>query len=94
MQITGSLHSGGRSVEVVVGMREDVTGQTRDGKAFFPLSQLTELADSFYYWLSARGTKGIDHLSGAVFLGYLDGVDEEIMPRMRDLMKARDYSNR
>ena len=84
----GELHSTGKSVVVNVFVDLESTDQYSTRRAFFPVSQVTEVdgvysappwlvrikaVDAAYYWLSRGARKGIDHLGGAGIAAHYEG---------------------
>ena len=79
----GEVQPSGKSVLISIDVT--IGQQSAACRAFFPISTVTEAdgeysappwlakikaTDAAYYWLSDRGTKGVDHLGGA-----RDGID-------------------
>lgn len=107
IEIEGEMYKGGKSIVVELGLDEEVTGQSKTVKAYFPLSQMkstesdgfwscpewllkAKVGDAFYRWMSSKGSKGIDHLGGAVMGGYVSGM--RIKVDLWDLKKAEKYA--
>jgi hypothetical protein len=100
----GALHSTGRSVVVDVIVDIEATDQASTRKAFFPLSQVTEVdgvyrappwlarikaVDAAYYWISGGGRKGVNHLGGAgIAAHYVGGPSYTVS--VSDLHEAQD----
>ena len=100
----GELHSSGKSVVVNVFVDLESTDQSSTRRAFFPLSQVTEVdgvygappwlakikaVDAAYYWVSQGGRKGIDHFGGAgIGAHYVDGPSYSVS--VSDLQDAAD----
>ena len=100
----GALHSTGRSVVVDVLVDLESTDQHATRKAFFPLSQVTEVdgvysappwlarikaVDAAYYWVSSGGRKGVNHLGGAgIAAHYVGGPSYNVS--VSDLHEAQD----
>jgi len=100
----GALHSTGRSVVVDVLVDLESTDQHATRKAFFPLSQVTEVdgvysappwlarikaVDAAYYWVSSGGRKGVNHLGGAgIGAHYVGGPSYNVS--VSDLHEAQD----
>jgi hypothetical protein len=100
----GALHSTGRSVVVDVLVDLESTDQHATRKAFFPLSQVTEVdgvyrappwlarikaVDAAYYWISGGGRKGVNHLGGAgIAAHYVGGPSYNVS--VSDLHEAQD----
>ena len=106
---SGEVQASGKSVLINVGIA--ISGQSTIGRAFFPLSTVTETdgeysappwlakikaADAAHYWLSNRGTKGVDHLGGAgankVEAVYESGLSYEL--GWHDIQEAQTRARR
>ena len=81
VEIGGELHPGGKAVIAYGSVDEDVTNQEASRRFYFQLSQCVDedgtffaprwlveamAAEVVYNWVSNRGSKGIDHMGGAV----------------------------
>jgi hypothetical protein len=100
----GEPHSGGKAVEIGIEVSLEATDQTSTRRAFFPLSQITEVdgvysappwlariraVDTAYYWVSHGGRKGVHHLGGAgITASYASGLSYAIS--VSDLIEAAD----
>jgi hypothetical protein len=77
----GEVWKTGKSVVIPIEIGIEATDQSFEGKAWFPLSQLTEkdglysapqwlaqikAVDATYFYVSGNGRKGIEHLGGSV----------------------------
>jgi len=99
----GIPHPGGKCMVVEVNV-DTIDGRGSLLKAYFPLSQVTEVdgnhmappwlarikaVDAAYYWVSNGGRKGVDHLGGAgIRAFYLGGPSYNIS--VSDLRDAAD----
>ena len=101
---SGEVQESGKSVLVNVNIA--IGTQSTTGRAFFPISTVTETsgeysappwlakikaADAAHYWLSNRGTKGVDHLGGdrdGIECVYESGLSYEL--GWHDLQEAKE----
>ena len=100
----GIPHPGGKCMVVEVQVDMEATDQVSIRKAYFPISQVTEVdgdhmappwlarikaVDAAYYWVSQGGRKGIDHFGGAgIGAHYIGGRSYNIS--VSDLRDAAD----
>jgi len=103
---SGEVHPGGKSVVVNVVVDLESTDQYSSRRAFFPLSQVTEIdgvyhappwlakikaVEAAYYWLSRAGTKGVGHFGGAgIAAHYTGGPSYDVS--LGDLLKAESQN--
>ena len=100
----GELHSTGKSVVVNVFVDLESTDQYSTRRAFFPVSQVTEVdgvysappwlvrikaVDAAYYWLSRGGSKGVAHFGGAGIAAHYDS-GQSVTVSLGDLLEAED----
>ena len=93
VEIGGELHPGGKAVVVHGSVDEVVSDQEASRRFYFPLSQCTyqdgtffaprwlveaKSAEVVYGWVSRRGTKGIDHMAGAVLTATINNTTTSV----------------
>jgi len=97
-----SWSESGKAGYISVDMVEEITDLEKTARAFFPKSMMTPAGKTYtvprwlfeakareavYQWVSARGTKGVDHLGGAVLSAFMAG--EQIEVSYGDLLQAQ-----